>query len=57
LDGKALENVTPQVEVKSRRVGGANFQVPTELRPERKISSFYEEYDTVRPQALRPLNG
>ena len=35
---KALENVTPQVEVKSRRVGGANFQVPTEVRPERKIS-------------------
>ncbi|HCT94839.1 MAG: 30S ribosomal protein S7 [Bacteroidetes bacterium GWE2_39_28] len=35
---KAIENVTPQVEVKSRRVGGANFQVPTEVRPERKIS-------------------
>ena len=35
---KALENVTPQIEVKSRRVGGANFQVPTELRPERKVS-------------------
>ena len=35
---KALENVTPQIEVKSRRVGGANFQVPTEVRPERKIS-------------------
>ena len=35
---KALENVTPQVEVKSRRVGGANFQVPTEVRPERIIS-------------------
>ncbi|MDR2423885.1 MAG: 30S ribosomal protein S7 [Prevotellaceae bacterium] len=35
---KALENVTPQVEVKSRRVGGANFQVPIEVRPERKIS-------------------
>ena len=35
---KALENVTPQIEVKSRRIGGANFQVPTELRPERKIS-------------------
>ena len=33
---KALENVTPQIEVKSRRVGGANFQVPTEIRPERK---------------------
>ncbi len=35
---KALENITPQVEVKSRRVGGANFQVPIEVRPERKIS-------------------
>ncbi|HNZ71366.1 MAG TPA: 30S ribosomal protein S7 [Prolixibacteraceae bacterium] len=35
---KALENITPQVEVKSRRVGGANFQVPMEIRPERKIS-------------------
>ncbi len=35
---KALENVTPAVEVKSRRVGGANFQVPMEIRPERKIA-------------------
>ncbi len=35
---KALENITPQVEVKSRRIGGANFQVPIEVRPERKIS-------------------
>ena len=35
---KALENVTPQIEVKSRRVGGANFQVPTEVRPERKVA-------------------
>jgi len=35
---KALENITPQVEVKSRRVGGATFQVPTEIRPERKES-------------------
>ncbi len=35
---KALENVTPQVEVKSRRVGGATFQVPTEIRPDRKES-------------------
>ncbi|WP_247232652.1 30S ribosomal protein S7 [Telluribacter sp. SYSU D00476] len=33
---KALNNVTPSVEVKSRRVGGATFQVPTEVRPERK---------------------
>jgi ribosomal protein S7, bacterial/organelle len=35
---EALVNVTPQIEVKSRRVGGANFQVPTEVRPERKVS-------------------
>lgn len=34
----ALENITPQVEVKSRRVGGATFQVPMEVRPDRKIS-------------------
>ncbi|MFB6320535.1 30S ribosomal protein S7 [Saccharicrinis sp. FJH54] len=35
---QALENITPQVEVKSRRVGGATFQVPTEIRPDRKLS-------------------
>lgn len=33
---KALENVTPQLEVKSRRIGGATFQVPREISPERK---------------------
>ena len=35
---QALENVTPLVEVKSRRIGGATFQVPTEIRPDRKES-------------------
>ncbi len=35
---KAVKNVTPQVEVKSRRVGGATFQVPTEINPSRKLS-------------------
>ncbi|MBN2263085.1 MAG: 30S ribosomal protein S7 [Prolixibacteraceae bacterium] len=35
---KALENITPQVEVKSRRVGGATFQVPMEIRSDRKLS-------------------
>ncbi|HPX05785.1 MAG TPA: 30S ribosomal protein S7 [Tenuifilaceae bacterium] len=35
---KALENITPQVEVKSRRVGGATFQVPMEVRADRKIA-------------------
>lgn len=34
----ALSNISPAVEVKSRRVGGATFQVPIEVRPERKIS-------------------
>jgi small subunit ribosomal protein S7 len=35
---QALDNITPQVEVKSRRVGGATFQVPMEIRPDRKVS-------------------
>lgn len=35
---KALNNIIPAVEVKSRRVGGATFQVPQEVRPERKVS-------------------
>jgi len=35
---KALANITPALEVKSRRIGGATFQIPTELRPERKES-------------------
>jgi small subunit ribosomal protein S7 len=35
---KALSNVTPGVEVRSRRIGGATFQIPTEVRPDRKLS-------------------
>ncbi|RYD91006.1 MAG: 30S ribosomal protein S7 [Sphingobacteriales bacterium] len=35
---KALQNVTPAVEVRSRRIGGATFQIPSEVRPDRKIS-------------------
>ena len=35
---KALANVTPAVEVRSRRIGGATFQIPSEIRPERKQS-------------------
>jgi len=35
---KALANVTPNVEVRSRRVGGATFQIPSEIRPSRKMS-------------------
>jgi small subunit ribosomal protein S7 len=35
---KALANVTPSVEVRSRRIGGATFQIPSEIRPSRKLS-------------------
>jgi small subunit ribosomal protein S7 len=34
----ALNNITPQLEVRARRVGGANYQVPIEVRPERKMT-------------------
>jgi small subunit ribosomal protein S7 len=35
---RALDNVKPKVEVKSRRVGGATYQVPVEIRPERRVA-------------------
>ena len=35
---RALANITPAVEVRSRRIGGATFQIPAEVRPDRKIS-------------------
>jgi small subunit ribosomal protein S7 len=35
---KALENVKPSLEVKSRRVGGSNYQVPVEVNPNRRLS-------------------
>ena len=35
---QALENIMPQVEVRSRRVGGANYQVPVEVRPDRRTT-------------------
>ncbi|MBX3228942.1 MAG: 30S ribosomal protein S7 [Labilithrix sp.] len=35
---KALDNVKPKLEVKSRRVGGATYQVPVEVRPERRVA-------------------
>ena len=38
LMDKALQNVSPSVEVKSRRVGGSNYQVPVEVNPKRKQS-------------------
>lgn len=38
LFNKALENATPAVEVRSRRIGGATFQIPTEINPKRKVA-------------------
>ncbi len=49
---RALENVRPRVEVKSRRVGGATYQVPIEVRPERASSlamRWLAEYSRKRP--------
>ncbi|MFN8342411.1 MAG: 30S ribosomal protein S7 [Cyclobacteriaceae bacterium] len=48
---RALNNVMPAVEVKSRRVGGATFQVPVEIRPERKVNlgiKWLIEYSRAR---------
>jgi small subunit ribosomal protein S7 len=35
---EALANITPQLEVRARRIGGANYQVPVEVRPDRKMT-------------------
>jgi small subunit ribosomal protein S7 len=48
---RAMANLTPAVEVKSRRVGGATFQVPVEIRPERKVNlsiKWLIEYSRLR---------
>ena len=50
---KGLTNVTPQVEVKSRRVGGATFQIPQEIRNSRKTFTGYE----VDDKFARKRNG
>lgn len=39
---KAINNISPQVEVKSRRVGGATFQIPQEVRPNRKVALAFK---------------
>ena len=49
---RALDNIRPRVEVKSRRVGGATYQVPLEVRPERATSvamRWLAEYARKRP--------
>ena len=45
---QALENVKPVVEVKSRRVGGATYQIPIEVRPVRRSPACRESCDSAR---------
>ncbi len=53
---QALENVKPVVEVKSRRVGGANYQVPIEVRPERRQTlAFRWLLDAARNRGERTM--
>ncbi len=50
---KAVDNVKPSLEVKSRRVGGSNYQVPVEVRPERRTSlslRWLVQYARARPE-------
>lgn len=55
---KALENIQPMVEVKSRRVGGATYQVPVEVRPARQNAlamRWLVEYSRKRGEKSMPL--
>ena len=54
---KAMENVTPQMELKSRRIGGANYQVPIEVRPERKTAlALRWIIESARSQKGKPMS-
>ena len=55
---KALENVQPRVEVKSRRVGGATYQVPVEVRPSRRMAlAMRWLIDASRKRNERSMSG
>ena len=52
-----MENVKPVIEVKSRRVGGATYQVPVEVRPNRRVSlaiRWIIQYAKERPEKSMP---
>ena len=56
LFNQAIENVKPMVEVKSRRVGGANYQVPVEVRPERRQAlAFRWVIDAARARGEKTM--
>lgn len=53
---RAIENVKPLVEVKSRRVGGANYQVPCQVKPDRQLSlAIRWILDAIRSKKGRPM--
>jgi small subunit ribosomal protein S7 len=52
----AIRNAGPQMEVRSRRVGGANYQVPREVRPERRLAlAFRWIINAARGQKAKPM--
>lgn len=54
----AIKNVGPQMEVRSRRVGGANYQVPHEVRPERQLALAYRWIiGAARGKSGRPMQA
>src|SRR3989338_6702124 len=54
---KALENASPNIELKSKRIGGANYQVPIEVRPERKVAlAFRWIIEAARSQKGKPMS-
>ncbi len=53
---KAMDNVAPAVELRSKRVGGANYQVPVEVRPERRVAlTIRWIVDAARAQKGKPM--
>ena len=54
---EALENIAPMVEVKSRRVGGATYQVPVEVRPARRVALSMRGWWITHVTAGRNLCG
>ncbi len=53
---KAIQNVTPNMELRSRRIGGANYQVPVEVRPERKVAlALRWIIDSAQGQKGKPM--
>ena len=54
---KALDNVKPKLEVKSRRVGGATYQVPVEVRPERRVRGEKTMRERLAAEFVDAANG